>query len=44
MLLESKRLSEQVSELADIHGDMTIAFYDRVDKQIILGFQSAYLD
>ena len=44
MFLESKELSEQVRELADMHGDMTIAFYDRVEKQIILGAQPEYLD
>ena len=44
MFLESKELPEQVSELADMHGDMTIAFYDRVEKQIILGAQPEYLD
>ena len=44
MFLESKELCEQVSELADKHGDTTIAFYDRVEKQIILGAKPEYLD
>ena len=44
VFLESKELPEQVSELAHMHRDMTVTFYDRVEKQTILGAQPEYLD